>query len=122
MVREIYKLREKWRSYRDELRSADYNHADGILAHTMHFADSTPIIRETLQKLRLTQTYKEFDAESWLHGRGAAGCLGCGQTNLRFSLDEQERATQSLKVLELAIDIFKRGQDGLCDIGMTTYT
>ncbi len=72
-------------------------------------------------KLRLTQIYKEFNPDSWLNGRSLAGCSGCGQTNLGFSLDEEERAAQSLSVLESARDRFVKGDDGLWKIGLTTY-
>lgn len=100
---------------------ADYNHADEALARAIYFADNTPIVKGILFKIRLTQAYKEFDAERWLNERNVAGCLGCGKTNLRFSLDEIERAAQGLKILEFAINQFKKDQDGLLEIGHTTY-
>ncbi|MGA9100281.1 MAG: hypothetical protein WB392_15265 [Methanotrichaceae archaeon] len=118
---EIREVRSQWQSYRQELMRADYNHADEVLARAIYFADNTPIVRNVLTKLRQTQIYKDFNTEGWLSGRSMAGCSGCGQTNLGFSLEEQERAAQSLKVLELAVNHFKRGGDGLWKIGLTTY-
>jgi hypothetical protein len=121
MTMEIREVRTQWQNYRQELSRADYNHADEALARALYFADNTPIVKSVLMKLRLTQVYRDFNAESWLNGRSDAGDLGCGQTNLGFSLDEKERATQSLKVLELAKELFAKGDDGLWKIGQTTY-
>jgi len=121
MTMEIRESRSQWQSYRQELMRADYNHADEVLARALYFADNTPIVKNILIKLRLIQIYRDFNAEDWLNGRGMAGCSGCGQTNLGFSLEERGRAAQSLKVLELALNRFKRGEDGLWEIGLTTY-
>jgi hypothetical protein len=121
MTMEIREVRTQWQNYRQELSRADYNHADEALARALYFADNTPIVRSILMKLRLTQIYKEFNADVWLNGRSHAGCSGCGQTNLGFSLDEEERAAQILGVLESARDRFAKGDDGLLKIGFTTY-
>lgn len=121
MSMEIREVRTQWQNYRQELSQADYNHADEILARALYFADNTPIVKSVLMKLRMTQIYKEFHADTWLNGRNNAQCLGCGQTNLSFSLDEEERAAQSLSVLESARNGFQKGDDGLFKIGCTTY-
>jgi len=118
---EIREVRTQWQNYRQELLRADYNHADEALARALYYADNTQIVKSVLMNLRSTKTYKDFDAENWLNGRGDAGCLGCGQTNLGFSLDEKERAAQSLKVLESANERFRKSEDGLWEIGLTTY-
>ena len=102
MTIEIREVRTQWQSYRQELIRADYNHADEALTRALYFADNTPIVKSILMRLRLTPIYLDFNAKSWLNGRNNAGCSGCGQTNLGFSNKENERAAQSLKVLELA--------------------
>lgn len=118
---EIREVRTQWQNYRQELMRADYNHADEALTRALYFADNTPIVKNILMKLRLTQIYRDFNAESWLNGRNHAGCSGCGQTNLGFSYEENERMAQNLKVLELAKENFTKGDDGLWKIGLTTY-
>lgn len=121
MTMEIREVRTQWQNYRQELSRADYNHADEALARALHFADNTPIVKGILMKLRLTQIYKDFNADTWLNGRSNAGCLGCGRTNLGFSFNEDDRAAQNLSVLESARDRFTKGDDGLLEIGFTTY-
>jgi hypothetical protein len=121
MAMEIREVRTQWQNCRQELLRADYNHADEALARALYFADNTPIVKSVLMQLRQSQIYKDFDPDKWLNGRSNAGCSGCGQTTLGFSLDEKERAAQSLSVLESARDRFAKGGDGLWKIGITTY-
>jgi hypothetical protein len=121
MTNEMRELRVRWQGCRQALLSADYNHADEELARVLHFAENTPLIARILKGLRALPLYSEFDAQQWLSGRGRAGKLKAGQTNLRFSLDEKERSAQCLKLLEFAVQRFREGQDGLFIVGQTTY-
>lgn len=121
MTHEIRELRARWQSRRQALLRADYNHADEELARALHFCDHTPIIASIIQDIRSHPTYQAFDAHQWLTSRSHAGTLGAGRTNLGFSLDDRERAAQCLKVLELAKSMFDSDQDGLLQIGFTTY-
>ena len=121
MTDEIRELRVRWQNHRQALLRADYNHADEELARTLHFAENTPIIAGILRRLRSIPLYHEFDSEEWLSGRGFAGAMGAGRTNIGFSLDDTERAVQCLKVLELAARRFAEGQYALFAIGQTTY-
>jgi len=118
---EIRELRVRWQNHRQALLRADYNHADEELARALYFAEHNPIIAGTLRQLRAIPLYREFDAEGWLSGRGFAGTMGAGHTNLGFSLDDTERAVQCLKILELAARRFTEDQYGLFVIGQTTY-
>jgi len=121
MTNEMREVRVRWQASRQALLRADYNHADEELARALYFADNTPLVAGILKRLRALPLYQEFDAEKWLSGRGPAGVLGAGQTNLRFSLNERERAAQCLKVLESAVQRFRSDQEGLLTIGETTY-
>ena len=121
MTDEIRELRVRWQNHRQALLRADYNHADEELARTLHFAENTPIIAGILRRLRSIPLYREFDSEEWLSGRGFAGAMGAGRTNIGFSLDDTERAVQCLKVLELAARRFPEDQYALFAIGQTTY-
>lgn len=120
-MREIKELRTRWQSYRQSLLKADYNHADEELARAIYFADNNAIIKSILHDIRVNPIYQKFDAEAWLTERSCAGTLGCGRTNLGFSLDEKERAGQCLKVLEYALNCYNTGKDGLWVVGRTTY-
>jgi hypothetical protein len=118
MTTEIKDVRAKWQSYRQALLRTDYNHADEQLARAMYFADHNPLIAGILNRLRSTPTYQQFDANEWLSGRGPANVMGAGRTSSGFSLEEEERAAQNLKVLDITL---QKGDGGLLAIGMTTY-
>lgn len=118
MTTEIRDLRAKWQNYRQALLRADYNHADEQLARAMYFADHSPLIAGILNRIRSTPMYNQFDAEQWSAGRRDANVFGAGNTNLGFSLDEEERAAQHLKVLEMTV---QKGDNGLLSLGTKTY-
>lgn len=118
MTTEIRDVREKWQNQRQALLRSDYNHADEQLARAIYFANNNPLIDGILHRLRSIPIYGEFDANVWLAGRGSADVMGAGKTSTGFSLDEEERAAQSLKVLEMAV---QKGEMSLWGIGTTTY-
>ena len=118
---EIRDLRAKWQIYRQMLLRADYNQADEELARAMYFASNQPLISSICDELRHTVAYAEFDAGKWLEGRGIAGTIGAGRTNLGLALDERERAGQLLCILEWAVETYQADGDALGKIGMTTY-
>jgi hypothetical protein len=119
MNAEVRGIRAEWQSLRQELIRSDYNHADEQLARAMYYANTNPLIAGILNRLRLTSTYNEFDADKWLSGRGDADIMGAGNTSLRLSLDMEDRTAQILKVLEMTVE---KGNDGLLRIGWTTYS
>lgn len=116
MTMEIRELRAKWQSYRQRLLRADYNQADEQLKLVIYFADHNPVIGNILNQLRTNPVYNSFNADEWIAGRKDADVMGAGDTNLGFSLDEEERTVQILKVLERA------GRNGnLWGLGTKTY-
>lgn len=108
-----------WQNCRQSLLRADYNQADEELARTIHFAKNTEPIKQIIEDLQSTELYQKFDADGWLAGRGCASVLGCGKTNLGFSYDQKEFVAQCLKVLELSVNHWSKGEDGLIKIGFT---
>jgi hypothetical protein len=118
MTTEIRDVRAKWQSYRQALMRADYNQADEQLARAMYFADHNPLIAGILNRLRSTSIYQQFNANEWLSGRRDADVMGAGNTSLGFSLDEDERTAQNLRVLEMAV---QKGDDALWGIGTKTF-
>lgn len=118
MTFEIRDLRSKWQNYRQALIRADYNHADEQLARAIFFADHNPLIAGILNRVRATPKYSQFNADAWFAGRNDADVFGAGDTNLGFSLDEDERVAQHLQVLEMTVN---RGDGGLWSLGTKTY-
>jgi hypothetical protein len=118
MNTEIRNIRADWQSLRQELIRADYNHAGEQLTRAMYYANTNPLIAGILNRLRITPTYNEFDADKWLSSRRPAYVMGSGDTSLRLSLDMEDRAAQILKILEMTVE---KGINGLLNIGQTTY-
>lgn len=118
MVAEIKDVRVKWQNYRQMLMKADYNHADEQLAQAMYYANKNPLISGILNRIRSSTRYQEFISEEWFSKRRDANVLGAGRTSLGFSLDEEERMAQHLKVLEM---IIQKGEGGLYSLGTKTY-
>lgn len=101
---ETREIRTQWQTYRQALLRADYNQADEELARVLFFAAKNPIVAGIVTRLQASQAYREFSVDAWVSGRGAASVSGTGRTNLRLSLDDEERAAQCLGILEWAVE------------------
>lgn len=113
---EIGDARTRWQNTRQALLRADFNHADEELARAIHFADHHPIIGGLLKKLRENDSYKSLEVADWIKEHNDRNII-----NLNFSLDDEERCAQSLKMIDWMNSQFETGSSGLRTIGQITY-